>query len=227
MFCSISTGGTYSTRELFTSLGTTTINLKHPCIINGITELARNQDLIDRVVRIEVSKSEAYIPEPKLMERFEQARPEILGGLLQLLSDALRVLPEMRGHTYRDRMADFIMLGEAVFKARNKASTTFSDLYLNKKREAVVSAIESSPVLAALKKYMNQQREYRGNYQTLLDELRLPAYSHSRDRLPYAARGLSQIIKRNLSALSLIGINFEFCDRKKNNGYTMVITYDQ
>ena len=161
------------------------------------------------------------------MERFEQARPEILGGLLQLLSEALKFLPKMREKVYRDRMADFIMLGESVFKARNKTSTTFSDLYLKKKREAVVSAIDNSPVLAALKKYILQHGEYRGNYQTLLDELRLPDYSHSRDRLPYAARGLSQIIKRNLSALSLIGINIEFSNRKTNNGYTVVITYDE
>ena len=82
--CCISTGGSFSTRELYTDDEEIVIEAKRPLILNGIDNIVRHGDLADRAIFLDLQP----IPdaerktEDELWRSFEEVRPKILGALL-------------------------------------------------------------------------------------------------------------------------------------------------
>src|SRR5262249_27076965 len=120
--CRLATGGAFATRQLYTDDEEILFKFQRPCIINGIEEVATRSDLIDRTLMLTLPpiSPEDRIPEQEFWEQFYEARPKILGALLDAVSGALRRLPTV----YVDqspRMADFARwatAGEAALGMR-------------------------------------------------------------------------------------------------------------
>ena len=60
LFCSLSTGGGFAVRTLYTSTDETAVELKRPVMINGISPLVSRPDLLDRSLLLDI---------PQLKER--------------------------------------------------------------------------------------------------------------------------------------------------------------
>ena len=73
---------------LFTDSDEHVVDVMRPAIITGITEVAERGDLIDRTVGIELEPVRHRRTEQELYAAFEEARPGILGALLDAVAYA-------------------------------------------------------------------------------------------------------------------------------------------
>lgn len=157
-FCRMSTGGGFATRELCTDDEETIFEARRPLLFNGIPDLATKPDLIDRCISIMLSGISPHQRKDKasLMAEFEQARPRILGALLDAIAagltyqDKVRIAPEDR-----TRMYDFQLWVVACERALPWKPGTFTDAYLRNRRDSNVTAIESSVVAGAIQRLMD------------------------------------------------------------------------
>jgi hypothetical protein len=110
--CRLATGGGFATRELYSDDDEVIFAATRPVILNGIGEVVSRSDLLDRTILLTLP----VIPERKrrderdLERAFGQARPRILGTLLDAASCALRNRDTVR-LSRKPRMADFSDLG--------------------------------------------------------------------------------------------------------------------
>ena len=107
--CRMVTGGGYSTRRLYTNNEEEVFRLTRPIILNGITQIADQPDLIDRSIFINtpVIDANSRKPEKELLNSFNTQKPMILGELCNALSASLR--NKKKEYARLPRMADFAM----------------------------------------------------------------------------------------------------------------------
>ena len=209
--CTLSTGGGFASRTLYTNGEETVWDAKRPVMLNGISTLATAQDLIDRTLRFDLPEiSEASRrPKSEMLAAFEEVRPAILGGLLDLFSKTLRALPNVK-LSLLPRMADFAPLGEAMFRAMGRTES-FVDLYRERRDQAALAALDGSPVACAVLAYMDSPSGAYGWNSTvkgLLDTL--ATFKHDGDGWPKSAKGLSNALRRDAPALRRAGVAVKF-----------------
>lgn len=213
-FCTLSTGGGYSSRTLYTNLDETLVDVTRPVAMNGISTLATAQDLIDRTIRLELPVIQGQRQASKLAREFEENKPRIIGGLMDLFSKTLKVLPMIQQENL-PRMADFSVLGEAMFKALGREDS-FNAVYKDRRDQATIAALESSPVACALIDYVDRKGNYHGTVKSLLELLR--NYPHDGDGWPKSPRGLGDALRRNAPGLKVAGILVQFGSKRHNDG---------
>jgi DNA primase catalytic core len=131
--CRISTGGGVAYRELYSNKDESYIELARPIILNGISDFAQRPDLASRSLRVSlkaISECERRT-ESDLWAELEQARPRMLGAILDGVACALKNLDSVK-LTRLPRMADFVQWVTAAEPA------------LGWEREAFLKAFESS-----------------------------------------------------------------------------------
>ena len=203
--CTLSTGGGFASRTLYTNTEETIITVLRPVIINSIPTVITAQDLTDRVIAIELSPI-PYKEDSELNAAWEEAKPRIFGALLDLFVEALVKLPEV---TLKKppRMADFTKLGEAMMQSYGEDAGFFTDLYANNRAKSIAKAMESSPIAIAICALVEKTMStlvYRGTIQDLLSKL---SSEKSQDEsFPRSPRGLSDALKRQAPALLTCGI---------------------
>ncbi|MCZ6759359.1 MAG: hypothetical protein O7D29_03150 [Gemmatimonadetes bacterium] len=222
--CTLSTGGGYAARTLYTNLDETVAEVKRPVVLNGINTLATAQDLIDRCFTIElpVFERSARKPERALNREFEEVWPRLFGALLNTVSGALRELPGVE-LSELPRMADFALLGVAVERALGWPPGSFMDAYHRKRVTAVRRGLDASPIAQAIQEYVSTHPSgYEGTVKELFDNLE--EYQPSEGAAwPKSARGLGDALRRNSTALRTVGINIAFDPTRQNDGYHVKI----
>ena len=85
------TGGSVTKRALYHNTKEVVLNIKAMIAINGVSVVARESDLLDRSLILELNRISAkkIKSEQELWEEFEQDRPKILGCIFRILSEAL------------------------------------------------------------------------------------------------------------------------------------------
>src|SRR5690606_36257896 len=117
--CIMSTGGGYAKRKLYTDADESVIHAHNPVIINGISINVTAQDLSDRAITIELPVITKRINVNGIRSLFDDNYGQILGGLLDLFSSALRILPSIRlPENDSTRLTEFVRLGMAIAEAR-------------------------------------------------------------------------------------------------------------
>ncbi|GGP93535.1 hypothetical protein [Streptomyces melanogenes] len=122
--CRAVTGGTTVRRPLYTDTPVTVEEPSRAVILAGtIAPDELRADLVDRTVVVELEHITAPRPESALWEAFTEARPRILGALLDLLVVVLGKLPALRekadrgeipAHRLVDHALVIVALEEAV-----------------------------------------------------------------------------------------------------------------
>jgi hypothetical protein len=207
--CRLSTGGGLSKRTKYTDDEETLLNAKRPVVMTAIEEIGIRSDLLDRSLIIDLPRIE---PDKRRTERefwrdFEEAHPLILGAILDAVSVALRKLPAVarRSKTW-PRMADFAQWAVAGESALGLKPGDFLKAYDGNRESANQTALESSPVVAALLKMMLKGEKFEGTATDLLN--RLQTFQQGRkEGWPKVARVLSGMLKRlspNLRAAGFI-----------------------
>lgn len=213
-FCRLATGGGFGTRALFTNSEEQLFDDMRPIMLNGIEDLATRGDLLDRsiVFQLPVIKDLHRLDEETFWQRFEAARPRILGALLTALSAALAKLPAIP-RTNLPRMADFAMIATAGEAALECSAGAFTRAY-DAKRSAVHDvAIDASIIAQGLITLVDEEEgEWQGTATELLGELEkitVLGRMHSKD-WPKSASALSGKVRRLAPSLRGVGIEVEF-----------------
>jgi hypothetical protein len=211
--CRLSTGGGFSTRELYTDAEETIFDAVRPVILTGIEELATRSDLLDRTLLVTLPRisEDRRRPESEFWAEFNEVAPSILGALLTAVSCAMRNLSAVK-LSRLPRMADFALWVTAGEQALGLAEGAFMAAYQGNRQGANDLALEASPVGKVVLDFLAKTSAWSGTASELLSELEKLADDKT-TRLkgwPQTPRALSGIIKRLAPNLRAVGIGVEF-----------------
>ncbi len=217
--CTLATGGGFACRQFYTNGEEFVLETKRPVMINGITPVATQPDLIDRVISIDAPNipPDKRKDEQTLEAAWQEDYPYILGGLLDLFSAALCLLPEVN-LKQKYRMADYQLLGEAVARALGHPEGHFTEVYEEAFAEGVERGLETYGVANAVQVLMAAKKPWEGTVMALLFALsQLPGVDRS--NWPKSPRGLSGQLKRLAPGLRRRGIVVEKLERTRNGAH--------
>jgi hypothetical protein len=152
---------------------------------------------------------EKRIPEKTYWERFERARPGILGALLKAVTAAHANI----GNTTISkppRMADFASWVAAATCEPEALPFSFADFmnaYQRNRQDSVALSLEDSPLASALKR-MATPTAWEGTYTQLLERLNSTASEETRKlrSWPKNARALSSRLRKIAPLLRAEGV---------------------
>jgi len=214
--CRIATGGGFATRELYTDDEERIFDAQRPVILNGIEELATRSDLLDRAILLTLPRipKEKRREEKEFWASFSEAKPRILGALLDAVSTALANvastrLPEL------PRMADFALWVTAAEPTLEWERGSFLRSYTGNREQADELAIEASPVGRLLIQIADAG--FAGTATELLAALEERAGERERKSpgWPKSAQSLGGLVRRLAPNLRSLGFDVEFDRGKK------------
>jgi hypothetical protein len=210
--CRLSTGGGFSTRELYSDSEEIIFDAQRPVIMNGIAELATRPDLLDRSLLLYLPRFTATgrKSEAALWAAFEQQRQRLLGAALDAVAGALRDLPS----TTLDeapRMADFALWAAAAEPSLGLEPGTILTAYRGNRHAANSLALEASPVAQPLLDLVPVDT-WKGTATQLLHALVLAADEDAQRQpgWPRGASGLSNELRRLAPVLRAAGLVVTF-----------------
>src|SRR5439155_26063858 len=94
-FCRLATGASFGLRQLYTDADEVLFPAARPILLNGIEDVISRPDLADRAIFLTLPPiaDRRRRSERQLWRDFEEARPRILGSLLDAAAHGLRNLP--------------------------------------------------------------------------------------------------------------------------------------
>lgn len=216
--CRLSTGGGFSTRQLYSDGDEVIFYATRPVILTGITEVATKGDLLDRsiVLPLEPIPEHKRRPEAELWAAFEEARPRILGGLIRAVRAAMVNLPRTRLDKL-PRMADFALWATAAEPGLGLAPGAFMRAYEDNRADANVLALESD----LLAKHIVQLAD-TGKWEGTPTELHEHLSQQAGDQVargkhwPKSPAALTGRLRRLAPNLERIGVQVE--DRRESGG---------
>ncbi len=211
--CRISTGGGFSARALRTDMDEVVVHLENPVILNGIPENAGRPDLTDRsyMISLPAISDDARRTSSELWAEFENARPHILGSVLDAVSTAMRNLPNVK-LSKKPRMANAAEWVTAAEEGLGwKPGTHIADLEANR-RNAIETSLESEPVAIAI---MELHLPWSGTPTRLHEKITgmVPG-------IPKTVNGLGSALARIKPVLAEVGITI---DRKRGKERSVTI----
>jgi hypothetical protein len=228
--CRVSTGGAYTSRQLYTDEDESLLMVMRPVLLNGIAgEMVGRNDLRDRALFVELPS----IPDGRRLtkkgvwQRLESARPDILGALLDACVLGLRRQSEVRLDA-TPRMSDFVMWVEACGPALGWAPNEYVTLYMRSREEADRQALGLWEVMPALLAILQDEPVFEGTFGDLLKALndaadRMGTQVYRSSDWPRSARGLGGQLRRYVPNLRREGIAVEDLNRG-NRGCRVRIT---
>ena len=208
--CQAVTGRGIARRKLYTDADEFILSFQRAIIVNGLGLPTNRPDFLDRTLIFDL---ERLPPEQRrVLEQVEDgfmaARPRLLGGLFNTLSQALAQLP--KGSTAGlSRMADFHRLGRAVAEVLGFASQQFDDAYRTAEARQKRGAFDNTLALALLL-FARQVRRWQGEATELLQRLHETAKANqirqSPEFWPATPMGLGRQLKHLGEALARNGV---------------------
>ncbi len=173
--CRLATGGGFSARQLHTDRDEMIFAGCRPQILNGIPQLTDKPDLADRAinVRLRAIPEDERRTEDEIWSQWAQARPYVLGALLDGVSTGLRRMATTK-LARAPRLADFAAWVTACEAGLGWEDGSFLATYMSNRDAVVENAFEASPVAVAIDRLLAQQPGedgWRGTPTQLLEEL--------------------------------------------------------
>jgi hypothetical protein len=184
---------------------------QRPIALTSITDVASRSDLADRllIIRLEVILDTERRTESELHAAFDEARPRILGALLDVVAHGLMQLPQTRLNRL-PRMADYATWVRACETAIWSAGMHMAAYEANR-TDAVDVVLDTDPVAMALCQHMEGRTEYVTTATELLTVLGPLVDEHVRrgHQWPGNGRALSGQLTRLGPSLRRVGIKVE------------------
>jgi hypothetical protein len=177
-FCCLSTGAAYSVREHYENDEEVIFATRCAVVLTAIGNVATEPDLLDRLLILRLPNlGDGRESEAGFRARFADARPRILGALLDAVSCALRNQSHVEIKD-KIRMLDFATWVSAAEPALGWDQGAFMRAYQGNREEAVALAVESSPIAQSLQNFLGQAAAtagwngcWEGTATTLLEAL--------------------------------------------------------
>jgi energy-coupling factor transporter ATP-binding protein EcfA2 len=223
ILCRAATGGGHTERTLHSDHDETNFSFVNPLILNGIDSIATRGDLLSRAFLVTLHAPDKRLQESVFEERFAEIQPGVFGGLLDLLSKVLALLPSIEG-TYEgtERFVGFVELGLAIEQVLGWESGTVLRVLAGVREEAHETAIESSPVGQAIQELMLGRECWTGTASELLQNLSrlVPDKTAKGKYWPSDGTRLSKSLTRLEPDLKALGL--EISREKRTGGLRMV-----
>jgi hypothetical protein len=171
--CRLATGGGFATRALYTDDEEALFEAMRPVILTGINPVAASQDLIDRQVIVglqDFGDDEERQEEAVIWRQFDEARPRLLGALLNGVSMALRRIETLK-ISRLPRMADFAKWATAAEAAWGWPDGAFLEVYAENRAGQAAASVEADLVASTLVDFMQGRESWEGTPTGLLETL--------------------------------------------------------
>jgi hypothetical protein len=174
--CRAVTGEGTSKRELYTNDEDVIYSYRRCVALNGVNNVAEAADLMDRclMVRLDRIPPENRKSEDEIWMKFEADLPQILGAALDVVSCALRIIPDVK-LAYLPRMADFARWGYAITQALGHDPKDFLEAYLANAQDRNTEVLSTNPVAVSVMEMLKSTPQWRGTATQLLKQLQLTA----------------------------------------------------
>lgn len=206
-FCQLVTGGAFAIRALYEDAEEQVFSARRAIIVNGIPDLARQQDLIGRSLMFVLPQIEKRRREEDLDREFAAARPGILGKLLDAVSVGLARMSEVDLDDIElDRMADFCAWGCAVSPALGFTTDRFLRALHRNRAQSETTTIEASPIVEPLRAVV-AKAAFHGTATELVKRLNVAASTLQEDHpeWPRTAVALGRLLRREAAAMRRAG----------------------
>jgi len=149
MLCVLATGTQTRQRALYTDADAFTLQVKRPVVVTSIGHVAGRPDLVDRSIPISLPRipDDLRQCEAELDTKFQAARPQLFGVVVEALVAALRDVP----HTTMPRaprMADVALLITAAERGLGLKEGAFYKTLVTAQGHALDDAVEANPFIA-------------------------------------------------------------------------------
>jgi hypothetical protein len=216
--CRLSTGGGFSTRQLYSDFDEILFEAQRPIVMTSIIDLLNRADVAERSLPAQclpfVDEDER-IDEELFWAEFDAAKPRLFGALLDLLSIALARLPEVTAAKPRlGRMADACKWTMAAEPGLPIELGGIPAIWDETYRETVTAALESSPIATPLISILNGRLETECFFECTMSELLkdvngvAPEEAKKSRLWPQSPQSLSNRLKRLSPALRAAGFTF-------------------
>jgi Bifunctional DNA primase/polymerase, N-terminal len=223
--CRLATGSGFATRTLNTDRDETIFEAARPIIINGIPTLTDRADLADRTLTIPLRAipEDERRGETELWAEFEQARPRILGALLDAVSCALANIGSVKLDRV-PRMADFAQWIVAAEPGLGWESGAFLGAYTVNRRDVAETAFEADAVAVAIDKLINPElpEGFQGTATELLNALN-NVVTESTRKSKYWPQDAARLGNRVSRAARLLRAKGYIIDRRHSGDRTITI----
>jgi hypothetical protein len=151
----ICTGGGLSKRRHYTNDDDFIYNFMHIMVLNGISQVIKRADLLDRALLIKLDRIDQSkrMTERELWHDYTLNKPSILGGIFSVLSKSLSMYDRVEAKNL-PRMADFAKWGCAIAVALGYTEQAFISAYARNIDIQNDEAIEASVVATVLIRFM-------------------------------------------------------------------------
>jgi hypothetical protein len=165
--CRLSTGAGQSTRQLYTDDEEKIFSYSRLGIVAAVQLLATKSDFLDRAVPIELQPVLKRRDGAEIDAAFNDARPRILGALLDAVVVGLRELPDVEIDRL-PRLAGFTKWAVACEVGLGLEKKSFLKAYVKSYDDMDETLIDSSPVGKSVRKFMTGRGEWEGSATELL-----------------------------------------------------------
>ena len=230
--CRVATGGGFAVRKNYTDDEEQIFEGARPVILTGIGNYADKSDLIDRCVFLHLSSigDDNRIERMQFWNLFEEARPLILGALLDGAVSALRGADEMRKRFKSiPRMSSFAVWAAAAMEQFGHNPEDFMSAYQRNRAGINETVIEDSRVAQGVIGLMDENSgHWEGTHSDILVSLWPDQDGASRKRqgLPPSTRAMAQRLMEVVPNLRKVGISVVLSETKTRRGRLIRITRD-
>jgi hypothetical protein len=206
--CRLSTGGGFTTRELYTDQDEVIFDSQRPVVLTSIEEVATRSDLLDRclVIWLDAIPEDRRRTEAALFAAFQKVRPLILGALIDAVCIALRRLTSVKLDSL-PRMADFALWVTAAETSFGWPEGTLMAAYQGNRDSANEVALEASVVAPTLRDFLESHGDWQGSATELLNILegRVSDQMKRNKEWPKSPRALTGHLKRIAANMRKVG----------------------
>lgn len=214
--CRLASGDGLEKRGLYTNKDLCVLEATRPCILNGISDVAKEPDILERSLICTFRKVANRKSEKVLNRKFEDIHSNVLGALCRLVEVALRAEEEHPEDMELEE--DVRMLGPCQFaiRAEQAAGLEEGDIlraYLGA-RDVSTDIAGEDDFVVALVSWIKLKGSWKGGAQDLLHELEDHVLGESRRKrpswLPETGRKIRADLDRYVGTLRQLGVQLSY-----------------
>lgn len=216
-FCTLSTGGGFGTRKLYSDDSLQFLDMCRPYVMNGINGVGDRPDIFDRsiAVRLKSMPEGQRKTEQQMQKVFDELRPRLLHKLYELVSCALRNIDAIEAPT-TIRMADATKWITAAEPATGLPPGTLLKVLEGSQQELIGERMTDNPIAVYLHDLVESGPQFFrvGDLFELMKADDRVRYDRS---FPSTSMYFSQLLERMRIPLEKVGIIIRF-EKKSRDG---------
>jgi len=206
LFCQTYSGGSYSTKALYTNDGDFVFNLTGNAIFTSVLLKNLQTDFLNRTIKIKLDAMDHVNRKSgsAIFNQFNQIKPQLFGALLDTLVKTIKIKKRIPVPTI-SRTVDFDHYCIAAAEVLGFGKDVFIKARQDNERLKLKGMIAGTPLINALDNFLsNNGDQWSGYMNQLLQQL--PQYSNPGDYLPQQANTLSREMNNLRHKLETAGI---------------------